>query len=205
MGKGLNKILGGAAAVGGAYLLGSTLFPETFGGGSAAFNLSGSNVGPTMGGVQNLDLGSAGSSSIFQNPTVLSSGILAGTSLLGGLFGGQADEDALKAQQAITQQQFDAEMAYKQAALAQALEIAKINAAASGGGGGGGQGAAIAAQLKIARAKAIENNAAMKAQALQLPLQYDNRAATAQNTGAQSGSYFNNLAQVLQAPALRSA
>jgi predicted esterase len=143
-------------------------------------------------------------SSIFQNPTVLSSGIMAGTSLLSGLFGGQAEEDALKQQQALNQQQFDAEMAYKQAALAQALEIAKINAA-GGGGGGSNQGAAIAAQLKIAKAKAIENAAAMKGAAMQLPLQYDNRAATAQNTGAQSGAYFNNLAQILQAPALRSA
>lgn len=197
MGNGLSKILGIGAGLAGAYYGGSYLFPETFGATAA-------NIGPVASGAEYANMLDAGSkASVFSNPTVLSSGILAGTSLLGGLFGSSAEEEALKQQQALTQQQFDAEMAYKQAALAQALEIAKINAAS--GGGGGGNGAAVAAQLKIARANAIANNAAQKAEAMKLPLQFDNRAATAQNTGAQSGSFFNNLAQLLQAPALRSA
>lgn len=200
---GLSKILGGAAAVGGAALLGSYLFPSTTSSLTGGLlGSSGSNIGPLTSGIGHLDLGSQ-ASSIFSNPTVLSSGILAGTSLLGGLFGNSADEAALKAQQELADKQFQANLALKQQELAMQLEIAKLNAASRGGDGGAG--AAVSAQLKIAKNAAIAANAAQKAQALQIPLQYDKRAETTQNTGAQSGSFFNNLTQLLQAPALRGA
>lgn len=205
---GLSKILGGAAAVGGAALLGSYLFPSTTS--SLTGGLLGSTgttgIGPVASGTDYAAmLGdvSPQASSIFSNPTVLSSGILAGTSLLGGLFGNSADEEARAAAEAEAKRQFDAKLALEQAQLLQNLEIAKINAAARGGGGG--NGAAVSAQLKIAKNAAIAANAAQRAQAMQIPLQYDKRAETAQNTGAQSGSFFNNLTQLLQAPALRGA
>lgn len=201
MGNGLSKLLLGAGLAAGAYYGGSYLFPETFGATAT------SGIGPVASGTDYANMlgtGGTAASSIFSNPTVLSSGILAGTSLLGGLFGNSAEEAALAQQQAIADKQFNAEMEFKKAQLAQQLEIAKLQLAA-GGGGGGGNGAAVAAQLKIAKNQAIAANAAQKAQALQIPLQFDKRAETTQNTGAQSGSFFNNLTQLLQAPALRSA
>lgn len=148
-----------------------------------------------------IDLGSnPATSSIFSNPSVVSSGILAGTSLLSGLFGDSGD-DINYAQLEEQKRQADLDMAYKTAALAQALEIAKMQAASQGGGG---NGAGVAAQLKIARANAIANNTAQKAEAMQIPLAArSQQAQTAQNTGTQSGAFFNNLISLLQAPAIR--
>jgi len=59
-----------------------------------------------------------------------------------------AQQSALAAAQAMKQQQFDAEMAYKYAALA-----------ARGGGGGGGAGAALARQqLELQKKQLNDNN-----------------------------------------------
>ncbi len=207
MGNGLAKLLGGLALGAGAYYGGSALL-----GGSDASGLSvsnpGGNIGPTTSGIQALGLApESTASSIFSNPTVLSSGILSATSLLGGLFGNSATEDAnaLTAEEA--KRQFDAKLALEQAQLAQNLEVAKLQLAArGGGGGGGGNGAAVAAQLRIAKNNAIAQNAAQKIAALQLPGEMGQaRIGTAQNTGAQSRAGFNQMASILQAPALRSA
>lgn len=217
--SGLSKLLGPALAIGGSALLGSYLFPETTSymtgglmgsaGSGIAPNLSASqNIGPLTSGIGNLDLSSLSTpaaASIFSNPTVLSSGILAGTSLLSGLFGGSAEEEANKIALAEQQRQFDAKLALEQAQMAQALEIAKINAA-SRGGGGGGNGAAVSAQLKIAKANLANQYAQQKVQAKQIPLEaMANQMNAAQTTGIQSGANFNALAQILQNPALRSA
>lgn len=196
----------------GATLLGAYLFG---GGGSSLFGGGASNIGPVASGV---DYGAMisgagpGATSIFSNPMVLSSGIMAGTSLLSGLFGSNAQADATKLDQAaLAEKQREADMqnALAEKQLAQQLIIAKMQAgAASAGSGAAARAAGItaAANKSIAKASAIGNAASGKAAALQIPLAA--RAAqanAAQTTGVQSGAFFNNLMQNLQAPAMRAA
>lgn len=177
----------------GAAALGGLLFPETVG------SLTGGLFGASA---------ADGGSSIFSNPTVLSSGILAGTSLLSGLFGSSSEEDQLALQQSTLEEQrrqFDEKMKLEAQQLAQALQIAKINASASGGAS---NAAGITARTNrdIAKASAIGNAASQKADALQIPLKArENQIAAAQTTGSQSGQFFNQLMQGLQAPALVAA
>lgn len=181
----------------GATALGSILFPQT------AASLTGGVLGNSQGTGLFSGSGDAGGSSVWSNPTVLSSGILAGTSLLSGLFGSSAEEDAYAIQQANLaeeQRQFDLRMELEKAQLAQALEIAKLQASA----GSGAAGAAAAAQRAIAKSNAIGDAANMKAQALQIPLgALQNLSNAAQTTGVKSGEFFNSLAPTLMAPALR--
>ncbi len=214
---GLSKILKPVGIGLGAAALGSYLFPQTMS--SITGGLLGSSATPSAAssvlGDIDIDINGDGligenaigdilnksSPSIWSNPTVLSSGILAGTSLLGGLFGSSAEDELAQASLEEQKRQFDAKMALEQAQLAQALEIAKLR-----GGGGGGNGAAVNAQLRIAKANLRNQVNENKAQAMQMPLQYlGNQAAAAQNTGAQQGTFFNNMAQILQSPALRRA
>lgn len=155
-------------------------------------------------------LGANVPSSIWSNPQVVSSGILAGTSLLGGLFGGSAEEDAKQlseAQLAEQQRQFDAKLELEKAQMAQALQIAQINAGAARAGAGSAAASANIARdtaLRQARANAIGQATEMKTQALQLPAAARlNQSNAAQNTGAQSGLFFNSLIPNLQRPALR--
>lgn len=187
----------------GAAALGSLLFPQT------TSMLTGGLLGSDTGTGLLSGLGATGagqSSSIWTNPTVLSSGILAGTSLLSGLFGSSAEDAAADlAQQRLDEEkrQFDAQLALKQADLAQALEIAKIQASASRAGSNGASIAAAAA-LKQAKANALGQAAQNKMTALQIPLAaIANQSAAAQTAGAQSGSFFNGLIPSLQRPALR--
>lgn len=190
-------LLGGAA-------LGGMLFPETFGGLTGGlFGASQNTPGQTnlLGfGVGSAE-GAAGSS-VFSNPTVLSAAILSGTSLLSGLYGSSSADELSQAQLEEEKRQFDAKLALEREQLAQALEIAKIQA----GGAGSGAGAAAAAQLKIAKANAIKSAAENKAVALQLPLA-GRKAKTeaAQTTGIQSGAFFNQLIPGLQRGALAAA
>jgi len=202
----------------GAAALGSILFPETTG--MLTGGLLGSSASPGVGGIGPVADGSKyadmlnGGASIWSNPTVLSAGILAGTSLLGGLFGPEASQaeylrEQSEANAAEAKRQFDAELAYKQAALAQAKEIAMIQAgAARSASSGAGAAAKIAADamLKKAKSDAIMQAGSMKSQALQIPLAaIDNQAKTAQNTGAQANSFFGTLASTLATPALSVA
>lgn len=181
----------------GAAALGSFLFPET------ASYITGGLVGSS--GASSTADALSKSSSIWSDPTVLSSGILAGTSLLSGLFGSSSQDELNQAQLAEEKRQFDLTMALKQADLQQALEIAKLQAGASRGGGDTGRSASIAANaaLKQARANLIAKGAEQKAQAMQLPLAArNNQSNAAQTTGTQSGMFFNNLIANLQRPAL---
>lgn len=222
--------IGKPLAIGaGAAMLGSYLFPQTTSmltGGLLGDNGTGfSGIGPLASGRDYSHLlagGSAASlpsgidygalagavtggkeSSIWSNPTVLSSGILAGTSLLGGLFGSSSEEDQLALQQAQleeTKRQFDAKMGLEQQQLAQALELARIQS----GGASRAAGISAAAQRAIAEANAIGNAATMKSQALQIPLAArENQVQAAQNTGAQSGNFFASIIPSMQRPALR--
>lgn len=206
------KKIAPVAGVLGAAALGSYLFPET------TFSMTGGMLG-SMGGAgangaltatdlmaQPYMTDAGGLGSIFSNPTVLSSGILAGTSLISGLFGSDSDMSEYQtASLAEQQRQFDAELALKQAQLAQALEIAKIQSAA---GGGASNAASITAKTNrdIARANAIGNATSMKGEALQIPLKaMENQINAAQTTGIESGRFFNALMQGLQAPAMKRA
>jgi hypothetical protein len=147
----------------------------------------------------------ADTSSIWSNPNVLSAGILAGTSMLSNLFGGSSADDLASQQFTESQRQFDADMAYKQAALAQQLAIAQLGQGGGGGGGDGGAGIAARTQRDIAKANLIDKSADKKIAALQMPLEYKtNQINAAQTTGTQSGAFFNNLMAGLQRPALRS-
>lgn len=197
----------------GAAALGSFLFPQTTsmitGGMLGSSGTSG--VGPVASGATYGSMLGGQSSSIFTNPTVLSAGILAGTSLLTNMFGSNAQDDAAKlneAQLAENARQFDASLALKKEELAQALQLAQLQAgAARSAGNGAVQSANIARQtaLQQARAGVIGQAAQGKAQALQLPIAAgEERVNAAQTTGAQSGSFFNNLVQGLQQPALRA-
>ena len=196
----------------GAAALGSVLFPETtsmltgglFGKDSSAL---GGNIGPVASGTDYAamlsGLGDSGGSSIWSNPTVLSSGILAGTSLLGNLFG-QTDEEAVlalkQAELEETKRQFDAKMMLEEKQLGQALELARIQS----GGAARAAGIGAAAQRAVAEANAIGNAATMKSQALQIPLAArENQQQAAQNTGAQIQSFFANVIPSLQRPLLR--
>lgn len=187
----------------GAAALGSLLFPQT------TSMLTGGLLGNDTGTGLLSGLGATGasqSSSIWSNPTVLSSGILAGTSLLSGLFGSSAEDAAADlAQQRLDEEkrQFDAQLALKQQDLQNAIEIAKIQASASRAGSNGASIAAAAA-LKQAKANALGQAAQNKMTALQIPLAaIANQSAAAQTAGAQSGQFFNSLIPSLQRPALR--
>ena len=148
----------------------------------------------------------SGGSSIWSNPTVLSSAILAGTQLVSGLFGSSSEEEAAQQQADEQKRQFDATLALKQADLAQALEIAKLQIAARGGGGDGGAGAARDAALRQARANAIGQAAQMKIAGMKLPLEaMQAQSEAAQQTGQSSGQFFNSLIPNLEAPALSRA
>lgn len=198
----LKKIAPAAGIAVGAGLLGSYFFPETMG--AATGGIFGSST-PAVNSL------SKETASIWANPTVLSSGILAGTSLLSGMFGQQEGDITEAGQAALDEQkrQFDLTMALKQADLAQALEIAKIQAGAAGAGSGAAVSAANInrdSQLRQAKASLINNAAQQKSQALQIPLAArSEQAERAQNTGTQSGAFFNNLMQGLQTPALSRA
>ena len=187
----------------GAAALGSLLFPQT------TSMLTGGLLGNDTGTGLLSGLGATGasqSSSIWSNPTVLSSGILAGTSLLSGLFGSSAEDAAADlAQQRLDEEkrQFYAQLALKQQDLQNAIEIAKIQASASRAGSNGASIAAAAA-LKQAKANALGQAAQNKMTALQIPLAaIANQSAAAQTAGAQSGQFFNSLIPSLQRPALR--
>ncbi len=197
----LSKFLKPAAIVGGSALLGSYFFPETMG--SVTGGMLGTSATDTP----------KDSTSIWSNPTVLSSSILAGTSLLSGLFGSGSQEE-------MQQEQFDATLAQRQAEfaanqtlereqLAQALEIAKLQAGASGAGAAASRANAASARdaaLRQAKMQAIMNAAGMKSQAIQLPVAaIGEQAAAAQTTGIQSGNFFSNMMQSLQQPALARA
>lgn len=213
----LKKILPVAGGAIGAGILGSFLFPQTTS--MLTGGLLGSSTGTgAFGDLFGSSLSSAGAaaggaqaaSSIWSNPTVLSSGILAGTSLLSGLFGTNSDEDAIKlkeAELAENARQFDATLALKQADLAQAIEIAKIQAGAASAGAGAQVASANIARdsaLRQARAQLIQNTATQKGQALQIPLvARGQQADKAQTTGLQSGQFFNMLIPSLQRPALQ--
>lgn len=200
----LNKIVKPLGIAVGATVLGSYLFPQT------TAQLTGGLFGDANGtgalsGLGGTAAAGVGTGSIWNNPTVLSSGILAGTSLLTNLFGSNAEEDQMKLnQQQLEEQkrQFDQKMILEREQMAQALQIAKVHAASAGAGAG----TAAAAQRAIAKANAIGQSTALKAQAMQVPLQArQNQAETAQNTGAQSGAFFNNMSAMLQQPAMRAA
>lgn len=201
-----DKIVKPAGIVLGGAALGGMLFPETFGGLTGGlFGASQSTPGQTnlLGfGIGGTGAAGAASSSVFSNPTVLSAAILSGTSLLSGLYGSSSADELSQAQLEEEKRQFDAKLALEREQLAQALEIAKIQA----GGAGSGAGAAAAAQLKIAKANAIKSAAENKAVALQLPLA-GRKAKTeaAQTTGIQSGAFFNQLIPGLQRGALAAA
>lgn len=216
----LDKIKKPALMLGGAALLGSYFFPETtFGAtggllGTDPMSAGGSSfIGPLLSGGT---AAATGGASIWANPTVLSSGILAGTSLLTGLFGSSAEEDnaqLMRDKLDEEKRQFDATLALKQSDMAQAIEIAKIQAGASGAAARAGAGAQVASAnigrdsaLRQARASVIQNAATQKSQALQIPLAArGEQAERAQNTGLQSGIFFNSLIPNLQRPALRGA
>lgn len=198
----LKKIAPVAIGAVGAGVLGSYFFPETMG----------SMTGGMLGTSTATDALSAGAAtSMWRDPSVLSAGILAGTSLLGGLFGQQEGDMTPAGQAALDEQkrQFDLTMALKQADLAQALEIAKIQAGAAGAGSGAAVSAANInrdSQLRQAKAQLINAGAQQKSQALQIPLAArSEQAERAQNTGTQSGIFYNNLMQGMQAPALSRA
>lgn len=193
----------------GAAALGSVLFPQTtsmltgglFGSDTGTGLLSGGGAG---GAAQYFMPGGAPEAeSIWRNPTVLSSGILAGTSLLSGLFGTDQEEANLALKQAALDEekrQFDAKMGLEKDQLAQAIEIARIQA----GSAGRAAGISAAAQRAIAEANAIQNAATTKAQALQIPLaSREKQAEAAQNTGVQSGAFINALTPTLIRPMLR--
>lgn len=205
IGKPLGLAIGGAA-------LGGMLFPETFGGLTGGLfgqsQIAGQETTRNLFGFDVGTLGTAaseGGGGIFSNPTVLSSAILAGTSLLSGIYGSTDEEDVLalkQAELAEQQRQFDAKLALEREQLAQALEIAKIQAS----GAGSGAGAAAAAQLKIAKANLIKSAADSKAKALELPLlARKSQTEASQLTGKTSADQFNALANILQQPALRAA
>lgn len=177
---------------------------SSFGGGSTADAGAGGFLSGLFGG--------GGGDSIWSNPTVLSSAILAGTSLFSGLFGndsGEMEQKQYEATLAENQRQFDAKMALEQQQLAQSIELAKIQAGAAGAGASASRANAAAARdaaLRQAKIQAIGEATKLKSQALTLPLEYMNeQARVAQNAGAQSGGYFSNMMQSLQQPALRSA
>lgn len=199
-----SKLIKPAAIIGGSAILGSYLFPETtsyltggmLGSDAAGAGASGASYGDMLGKAAGT------SSSIWSNPTVLSSGILAGTSLLTNLFGPnteQATIDLNKASLAEKQREFDQNQELEKAQLAQALEIAKLQSGAAGRAAG----ITAAANKSIAKANLIANAASEKAKALQLPLvARKNQSDAAQTTGAQSGAFFNQLMAGLQRPAL---
>lgn len=181
-------------AVGGT-ALGSFLFPETFGSITGGLLGSSSTAAPAVGA-------EVASNSVFSNPSVLSAGILAGTSLLSNLFGSSDQEELAQQTLAENQRQFDEELALKRESLAQALEIAKLQA----GGAGSGAAAARDAALRTAKMQVIGQAAGLKSQALQIPLAARSKQADmAQNTGVQSGMFFNSLIPNLQRPALQAA
>ena len=134
---------------------------------------------------------SAATGSIWSDPTFLSSALIAGTSLLSGLFGSSAEDE----QSALARDKFDWEKQKYDEQMAQALEIAKLQA--SGGG------AARDAALRQTRAQLMQANAEQQAGAMQLPLAARTRqSAAAQATGEQSGQLYAQLASSLQQPAL---
>lgn len=204
MGSFLNKIVKPLGLAVGATVLGSYLFPQTTASLTGGLFGDANGVG-ALSGIGGASAAGAGTGSIWNNPTVLSSGILAGTSLLSNLFGSSAEEDQAKLnQQQLEEQkrQFDQKLILEREQLAQALQIAKIHA----GSAGAGAGAAASAQRAIAKSNAIGQAAALKAQVMQVPLQARaHQAEAAQNTGAQSGAFFNNLSASLQQPALRAS
>lgn len=203
---GLSKLVKPLGIGLGAAALGSLLFPQTASMMTGGVLGSDSGTGLLSGmGTSTALPATMQSSSVFSNPTVLSAGILAGTSLLSGLFGSNSQDEASQAALEENQRQFDATMAYKQAEMAQALELAKMQLAAGGrSGGDGGAGIAAATALKQARANAIQNAAQQKISALQIPLAARaNQMQAAQTTGAQSGDFFASIIPSLQRPALR--
>lgn len=219
----LNKILPAAGIAVGAGVLGSYLFPETMGsmsGGLLGSNPIGTNpdgttmfepstsafsIGDLFGG------SSSAKGSMWTDPTVLSSGIIAGTSLLQGLFGQQPGDMTMKDQATLDEEkrQFDASMALKEKDLAQALEIARIQAGAAGAGAGAtvrAAGIASDSARRQAKANMINDSVTTQANALQIPLAARSKQMeAAQNTGVQSGIFFNSLIPNLQRPLLRGA
>lgn len=231
----LSKILGGAGLALGAAALGGYFFPETassitgglFGAeqigqgvdGSTiyqpnSYNIFGYDIGGSGGGAASVlgggggNAGGGGGSGFFSNPQVLSSAILAGTSLVSGLFGSDSEDKKLKL--AENQQAFENQLALDKLALAkdelaQRLELAKL------GGGGGGGGAAAAAKIqadtqkRIARAQLIGESSKNRAQAMQAKVSArEGQKDAAQLTGARSGDFFNQLIPNLQRGALRT-
>lgn len=220
-----NKIAKPAGIAAGATVLASILFPETMGGltngflgatpvgtaadGSTMFapgstNLFGFDVG------SGAAAGAAGASKgFFSDPGVLSASILAGTSLISGLFGTDYNKENLdlqKQHEAAQEQLAQQQLALDKDKLAQALEIAKIQAGAAGAAANAQVAAANLARktnLQLARSSAIGQGTQLKLNAMELPIEARNKQATAaQNTGTQSGFFFNQLIPNLQRPAI---
>lgn len=220
-----SKIVGPAATIFGASQLASILFPETLGflsvfGPSTPQVTGFTGVGPIANGAQYADLinGGTAAASVWSNPTVLASGILAGTSLLGGLFGPEAQNQDFLRQQATenaaeAKRQFDAKLAFEQAKLqqeaalqAQAIEAQAGAAAAAAKAQVEAAGIAADASKKNTLSAQIGQNAGLKGQALQIPLQArNNQSEAATSTGANAGNFFTNLVVGMQRPALQAA
>lgn len=211
-----DKILKGAGVALGAAALGSYLFPQTmgsltgglFGTTPGAYGPGGSGTnffGMDFGGIGTATagagaagaIGSAGSS-IFSNPTVLSSALLAGTSLVSNLFGTDYEQEKLD----LDKQQIEAQiqlnkdkLALDKEQLAAQIEIAKIQAGAAGSGAAAARDAA----LRQARAAAIGQSAQNRASAMQAKVNArEGQVEAAQTTGARSGDFFNMLIPNLQ-------
>lgn len=216
MGGTFDKILKGAGIAVGAAALGGYLFPETmgsltgglfgsanpgaYGPGGSDLNMFGFNVGSTAAAGAGAAGGAAGG--IFSNPTVLSSAILAGTSLLSGAFGSDLEQDKFdlaKQESEAAMQLARDKLQLDKDQLAQALEIAKIQAGAAGSAAS----AARDTQLRIARSNARQNMTGMKYNLRQAPiLAREGQRDAATTTGVQSGNFFNTLIPNLQRGAL---
>lgn len=226
----LNKILAGTGLALGAMALGGYLFPETMGsltggmvgastpgayapGGSESsflgMGLSGVGSAATEGATaaQLAAIGSTGAQagtlgSLFSNPSLLSAALLSGTSLISNVFGSDLEEEKFEYQKEQNEEAkaLNAEqLAWEKEKFYASLEAQK----AAAGAASGAAAAARDAALRQARAQAIQNNAQMKMNAMLVPLEARRRQAeAAQNTGSQSGLFFNSLIPQLQRPAL---
>ena len=189
----LNKVLPYAAGAGALYL-GGQMF-----GGSAA---------PIAGTV-----GAANQKSFLSgiDPTIASAGIFAATSLFSSLFGTDLDQERID----LANKQFDAEMAYKNAALAQNKELTLAQIAASGQNAGAAKYAANAAagaarrqsdiQLAGQRATAQGNAADRKAAAVKdmpgvIAAGRSGQAAAAQRGGESGQRAFSDYIRSIQGP-----